>query len=148
METREIGRLEELHQHALLLCSHLLSCAHAQKATVVALHGDLGAGKTTLVQHLAACLGVKEGVTSPTFVVMKRYHLDDDVQTAYDTLVHIDAYRIEEIEEMQPLRFSDMLSEGNTLICIEWAERIAALLPEDTLHITLSLDGENRTLTY
>lgn len=148
METREIGSIEELHEHALLLCSHVTSRAQAGAATVIALHGDLGAGKTTLVQHLAACLGVKETVTSPTFVIMKRYTVDDAAPTAYQAVVHIDAYRIENLEEMQPLRFTEMLAEGNTLVCIEWAEKIDTLLPEDTMHVTLAFDGDRRTLTY
>ena len=112
-----------------------------EKARVLALHGDLGAGKTTFVQAIAKLLGVTEVVTSPTFVVMKRY-----VGTP-ETLIHIDSYRIEDIDEMRVLGFQALLQEKKTIICIEWAERIAELLPQDTLHLTFTIEGNKRQLT-
>lgn len=114
-------------------------------ASVVALHGDLGAGKTTLVQILARRLRITETVTSPTYVIMKQY---STAHEQFETLVHIDAYRIETEDEMQPLRFTDILTQPRTLVCVEWAERIATLLPAETVHISLELlpDG-SRTIT-
>jgi tRNA threonylcarbamoyladenosine biosynthesis protein TsaE len=114
-------------------------------ATVLALHGDLGAGKTTLVQLLARTLGVTETVTSPTFVIMKQYAT---THAQFETLVHIDAYRIETEDEMRPLRFADILNQSGTLVCVEWAERIPNLLPAHTVHVSLELlpDG-SRTLS-
>ena len=113
------------------------------EAFVLALHGDLGAGKTTFMQLLAGKLGVAEQVTSPTFVIMKKYPIDEGRITQ---LVHIDAYRIEDVDEMLPLRFSEELTEKDTIIGIEWAENIAPLLPADTLHLTFRLDGETRII--
>ncbi|MEZ4200481.1 MAG: tRNA (adenosine(37)-N6)-threonylcarbamoyltransferase complex ATPase subunit type 1 TsaE [Candidatus Paceibacterota bacterium] len=112
-------------------------------ATVLALHGDLGAGKTTFVQLLARQLGVEETVTSPTFVVMKQYETTHD----FSNLIHIDAYRIETEEEMRVLGFEGLLQSPQTLICIEWAERIKNLLPTHTHHLTFTPDGETRTVT-
>jgi tRNA threonylcarbamoyladenosine biosynthesis protein TsaE len=115
-------------------------------ATVIALHGDLGAGKTTFVQALARQLGVTETVTSPTFVIMKSYETSDDM---FSVLVHIDAYRIESTAEMDPLHFETILTSTHTLVCIEWAERIATLLPISTKHISFTLESnETRTITY
>jgi tRNA threonylcarbamoyladenosine biosynthesis protein TsaE len=115
-------------------------------ALVIALHGDLGAGKTTFVQTVAAQLGITETVTSPTFVIMKSYETEGEVFT---TLTHIDAYRIESIAEMAPLSFAQVLSTPHTLVCIEWAERIAPLLPDTTIHLTFTLQAdETRTITY
>ena len=114
-------------------------------AVVLALTGDLGAGKTTLVQQFARLLGVTDTVTSPTFVIMKEY---ETMHTTFEKLVHIDAYRIEDIDEMRPLGFSARLGEAKTLICIEWAERIAELLPVTTISVALGLHpDETRTLT-
>ena len=110
-------------------------------ATVLALHGDLGAGKTTFTQTLARTLGVEETVTSPTFVIMKGYELHDQ---PFEKLIHIDAYRIEDIDEMRPLGFSTLLEEKSTIMCIEWAEHIAALLPADVINITFKTKEENR----
>ena len=111
-------------------------------ATVLALHGDLGTGKTTFVQTLAKSLGVEETVNSPTFVIMKKY----EVAGPYQTLIHIDAYRLESVDEMTVLGFTDLLSQKSTIICIEWAEKIEPLLPDSAIHLHFDLSGETRTL--
>jgi len=113
-------------------------------ASVLALHGDLGAGKTTFMQALARELGVEEQVTSPTFVIMKKYKTEHDWCQG---LTHIDAYRIEDVDEMRPLRFPEELQQKDTIIGIEWAEHIAALLPEQTLHLRFIIEGEVRKIT-
>ena len=129
---------------ALLNQAQTVAVEHPAVATVLALSGDLGAGKTTLVQLLARVLGVTDTVTSPTFVVMKQYETTND---AFAELVHIDAYRIEDVDEMRPLGFTTVLARPGTLICIEWAERIAPLLPPQTVSVTLVLNrDETRTL--
>lgn len=114
-------------------------------ATVLALHGELGTGKTTFVQLLAKELGVTETITSPTFVIMKIYNSS---YQAFAQLVHIDAYRVESIDEMLVLGFADLLKKKDTIICIEWAEKIKQLLPEDTVHLHFDLANDHtRTLT-
>ena len=135
-----VGELESVAKDLL----NKLRTESGEQATVVALHGDLGAGKTTFTQLLARELGVSDTVQSPTFVVMKFYETTDDM---FARLFHIDAYRIEDSDEMRPLHFAEMLAENNTLICIEWAERIADLLPKDTLHLTFALQGDQRTIS-
>ncbi len=109
-------------------------------ATIVALHGDLGAGKTTFVQALGQLLGVTEHITSPTFTIMKGYETTD---SDFKHLIHMDAYRIDDITELGPLRFSEIITTPNTLFCIEWAERIKAALPPGVLNITLEVADEN-----
>lgn len=103
-------------------------------ALVLALHGQLGAGKTTFVQNLARVLGVEEVVTSPTFVIQKNYQLPNEK----GKLMHIDAYRIEQIDELKVLGFEALLTENNTIICIEWAERVVDILPPTTVNIYFS----------
>ncbi len=129
---------------ALLARAQAVAVKYPDTATVLALSGDLGAGKTTLVQLLARVLGVTTTVTSPTFVVMKQYETEN---ATFAELVHIDAYRVETIDEMRPLGFTALLARPQTLICIEWAERIAPLLPPQTILVTLVLNrDETRTL--
>ena len=140
MKQWRIETLEELADVATEVLA-LLHNQTTEKAKVLALHGDLGAGKTTFVQMLAKLLEVSEMVTSPTFVVMKRYAGEIEV------LIHIDAYRIEDIDEMRVLGFQALLEEKETIICIEWAERIASLLPKDTFHLTFVITGDTRQLT-
>lgn len=113
-------------------------------AVVVALSGDLGAGKTTLVQLLAGGLGIGEVVTSPTFTIMKGYEASDKV---FDRLVHMDAYRIESLDELKPLRPSEIFEAPRTLFCIEWAEKIAKVLPPETIFIDIKTKGEERQIT-
>ena len=108
-------------------------------AAVLALHGDLGAGKTTFTQALGRALGVHEQITSPTFTIMKGYETTD---TVFTQLIHMDAYRIEDIGELGPLRFGEILSTPKTLFCIEWAEKISAALPEKVLNLSLAVASE------
>ena len=119
--------------------------ADERRASVLTFSGELGAGKTTLVQHIAQELGIGGAVTSPTFVIMKQYVTANG--TGYDTLVHIDAYRIADPAEMEVLGFLRLLEQPRTLICIEWPEHIATLIPSTTLRFILSEAGEGRTIT-
>jgi len=123
---------------------HLLATHPSTTAQVVALHGDLGAGKTTFVQYVARALGAADSVTSPTFVIMKGYELEGQL---YDQLIHIDAYRIDDKEEMEVLHVPELLQQPRTLVCIEWAERIHTLLPKDTLHVRFMHIDESRMIT-
>ena len=116
-----------------------------EQAKVIALSGDLGAGKTTLVQHLAKELGIFEVVTSPTFTIMKIYPMNNQ---NFKRLVHIDAYRIESLEELRPLRLSEILADKENLVCIEWAERISPILPRDITKIEIkTLATKDREIT-
>jgi tRNA threonylcarbamoyladenosine biosynthesis protein TsaE len=106
---------------------------------VLALSGDLGAGKTTFTQELAKHLGVAESVTSPTFTIMKQYDLTGG---DFDCLVHIDAYRLESESEAGPLRLSEIFAMPRTIVCIEWPERIASYIPETALRVLITI-GDN-----
>jgi tRNA threonylcarbamoyladenosine biosynthesis protein TsaE len=94
---------------------------------VLALHGELGSGKTCFVQGLARALGVDRAVTSPTFTLIHEYR-------GSRPLVHIDLYRIRNEDEALELGFEDYV-ERDALVVIEWAERAAGLLPAGTLHL-------------
>jgi tRNA threonylcarbamoyladenosine biosynthesis protein TsaE len=78
---------------------------------------------------------------------MKRYDIEESKGAGWDTLVHIDAYRIEDIDEMRVLRFEEVLAEKDTIICIEWAEKIESLLPSHTVHMQIDIEGEARVIT-
>lgn len=116
-------------------------------AVVLALSGDLGAGKTTMVQALAAELGVREVVNSPTFTIQKTY---ETTHERFTTLLHMDAYRLESAAELGPLRFHEQLADAQTLFCIEWAEQIKDALPENTYWYQLDVtkDGVHSIMSY
>ena len=98
------------------------------RATVVGLSGELGSGKTAFVKAIGKFLGAKEEILSPTFVVAKFYELSAQ---NWKKLVHIDAYRIEEEDEMRPIKWDEILSDKNNLVMMEWPENIKALFPTD-----------------
>lgn len=141
----DIAGVADLRDFTKALLQQLKEREHNGRAVVLALHGDLGAGKTTFTQLLASELGVLEPVTSPTFVIMKQYELEGQL---FSELVHIDAYRIEELNEMQVLGFTELLTQPGALICIEWAEKISDLLPEHTINISFEItNDDHRKLT-
>lgn len=120
--------------------------AHEDKH-IITLKGDLGAGKTAFTKALARVLGVKEDVTSPTFVIMKTYPLR--AHSTFRALTHIDAYRIDDEEELTILGFRDLVDDPQTLMVIEWPERVLGLIPEHALAISIMItEGNNRLITY
>jgi len=103
---------------------------------VVALSGELGAGKTCFVQGLAKGMGLQANVTSPTFILIRQHPGDP-------ALCHADAYRLESPEELEDLGLEDILAYS--VLAIEWAERVMDALPEDRIDVALSYaDGEGR----
>jgi tRNA threonylcarbamoyladenosine biosynthesis protein TsaE len=146
MEKFEITDEKELSPLASRVMDLLAQKKLEDSAAVLALHGDLGAGKTSFVKAVAAALGIAEVVTSPTFVIMKLYEAEA-AKGVFTKLVHIDAYRVEDIDEMRVLRFEEVLAEKDTIICIEWAEKIEALLPPYTVHMNIEIKGESREVT-
>ena len=100
--------------------------------SVLALHGDLGVGKTTFVKGLARGLGIHEVVTSPTFNIFTLH------RGAGKTLVHMDAYRLENAKHVDELMLEDFLIPPYYL-AVEWPEKIAQWLPIGALHLRLSI---------
>lgn len=140
---RETSSIEETAQVA---AECLASLEPGDKATVLALRGDLGAGKTTFTQALARELGVSESVTSPTFVIMKIYDLDGQ---KFDRLIHIDAYRFDSPDELDALNFSDFLQDPKNLIVLEWPEKVEGKLPANTIYIDFKFINETvREISY
>src|SRR5512133_302124 len=109
---------------------------------LVCLNGDLGAGKTTLIQGIAHGWESLDRVSSPTFVIVNEYH-----RKTGETLFHMDAYRLENAAEAFDLDLDRMLEQGALLV--EWAERIKEALPENALWINMRwLADEQRGLLF
>ena len=121
-QTRRIGM-----RLGSLLCTSDLIC----------LQGDLGAGKTTLVQGLAQGWGSLDAVSSPTFVLVNEYRRPDARQ-----LFHMDAYRLESSAEAAELDIDSMLTRG--ALIVEWADRIVSVLPDERLWISLDYRAEEQ----
>lgn len=109
---------------------------------VVRLDGDMGAGKTTLVRSIAAARGVDpDAVSSPTYVLMNIY----DTGADRPPIAHLDCYRLSSEDELDALGW-DRVTDGTSIILIEWAERIEAALPEQTARIAIEPIGEHARL--
>jgi len=107
---------------------------------VLALHGDMGVGKTTFVQGLAHGLGVKEQITSPTFAIYAVY------QGSARRLVHLDAYRLERERQIEELLLEEFLTSPWCL-AVEWPEKVGAWLPPGAWHLTLAIvEGDRHRL--
>lgn len=104
--------------------------------TTLALHGDLGVGKTTFVQGLARGLGITDPVTSPTFNIFTLHR-------GPTNLLHLDAYRLESAQEVEDLLLSDFMISPWCL-AVEWPEKIADWLPAFTLHLELGITADER----
>lgn len=107
---------------------------------VVVLAGDLGSGKTTLAQGIAAGLGVTEPVVSPTFAIVREY--EGDVPVA-----HVDVYRLDHMQELHDLGFEEIV-DGSRVVLVEWGELVAPLLPPDRVVVHLREgDGDDERVT-
>ena len=106
--------------------------AIAAERKVIALHGEMGAGKTTFVHAVCDYLGVNGSVTSPTFSIINEYEADNA-----ETLYHVDLYRLKSEEEAIQAGVEDCLFSGNWCF-VEWPEKAPAIFPEDTLHVTIT----------
>jgi tRNA threonylcarbamoyladenosine biosynthesis protein TsaE len=105
---------------------------------LICLSGDLGSGKTTLTQGIARGWGTFDAVTSPTFVLINQYRRADGLD-----LLHFDAFRIGDAAEAADMGLGDLL-DGEAPMIIEWAERVAPLLPGERLQVKLSWAGDER----
>lgn len=121
---------------------------------VVALFGELGSGKTTFVQGLSKGLGVRRRIISPTFIIVRSYELktqNSKLKTTAQSaklFYHVDLYRIEDRNELQGLGLQEILRDKDSIVAIEWAQKMGEFLPEDRWDIRFDfISEEKRELT-
>ncbi len=107
--------------------------------SILALSGNLGAGKTTFVKFLAKVLGLEENITSPTFVLLKAYDIDF---ADFKKFVHVDCYRLDAKEDLADIGLQDYVADTSNLLLIEWADKINNLPLDKVLHIKIEILGE------
>ena len=114
-------------------------------ALVFGLVGELGAGKTHFVQGAAATLGIKRNITSPTFVLMKKYDISNGESKI---MYHIDCYRLDSSHDILDLGWSKIILDQGNIVFVEWAEKVKKILPRDAMLIFIKdLGGEKREIT-
>jgi tRNA threonylcarbamoyladenosine biosynthesis protein TsaE len=132
----KISSLEEIDDAAVRLIK-----AFGQ-SRIIAFSGEMGAGKTTLIQSVCKALGVKDVVNSPTFALINEYFTEEG-----RSIFHFDLYRIEDLSEMYDLGYEDYFYSDSSLF-IEWPEKAAELMPEGTLFLKISvLEDGSRLVT-
>ncbi len=129
-DIKESGKIAEIFLNELLKNEDDLT-----GATVVALSGDLGAGKTAFTQAVAKGLGIKNKVNSPTFVLIKKYSLKND---KYKYFFHIDAYRLKNEQELLHLGWNEIINNKEHLVFIEWPEIVKNVIPKYAKRISIS----------
>ena len=141
MKTFRSSSSKETKKFAESLAKKILKRGPRKKdATVLALYGDLGAGKTTFVQGFYKGLGLKTRVTSPTFILMRRtamngkhlQHLQPPKplqQKIFTNVFHIDLYRLRHNSELAHLKLKDVFSDPSHIVLIEWPERASRMMP-------------------
>ena len=108
---------------------------------LIALTGNLGAGKTAFVKAIAKALGIKENIMSPTFVLMKVYDID---YKKVNKFVHVDCYRLRGQEDLLDIGLGDYLNYDNIIVAVEWADKIINF-PEKTIFVDIKIvDSDNR----
>ena len=132
----EVRSVEETWELAKKLAPEL------KPGDVVCLEGDLGAGKTTFTQGLAAAMGVPGRVNSPTFCIVQEHRRLPSSASSPSLLVHMDLYRLHGEDDVIAIGWEDYLAEGAILV-VEWPERAGALIPAEAKHVVFThLEGE------
>ncbi len=106
---------------------------------VVLLHGDLGAGKTTLAKGIASALGIEDAISSPSFSLVNEY--DTGLATTVTRLFHLDLYRLRGEDDLASIGFEDFVAPAEGVTLVEWPERAATMLPERFLLIEIETVG-------
>ncbi len=112
--------------------------ADLKPGSILALYGELGSGKTTLIQGLARGLGIKKRIISPTFVFIRQYPIKNKI------FYHIDLYRIDGAIDAQGLGLKDIFADPKAIVAIEWAEKIKEVLPKKRIDIFFEYLGEDQ----
>ncbi len=139
---------------------------HLKGGEIIGLVGELGAGKTIFVKGLAAGLGIKKNITSPTFVLMKIYPIklprhgrgsssagfntvNKITKTQISNLIHIDAYRLKSAKDILAIGAQEYLGRIGAITVIEWADRVKKILPKKTKFVNIiNKEGNKRLIKY
>ncbi|MBT7553082.1 tRNA (adenosine(37)-N6)-threonylcarbamoyltransferase complex ATPase subunit type 1 TsaE [bacterium] len=112
-----------------------------ESGQLITLSGNLGAGKTVFVKALAAGLGISETITSPTFVLMKSYKVE---YKKIKQLIHVDCYRLDGIEDVSDIGLQDFLNDPQTLVVIEWADKLDNLPKKNRIDVKIESLGQDK----
>ncbi|MEX2090651.1 MAG: tRNA (adenosine(37)-N6)-threonylcarbamoyltransferase complex ATPase subunit type 1 TsaE [Candidatus Paceibacterota bacterium] len=141
-----------------------IKMAKETKFGIIALEGELGAGKTTFVQAFVKALGIKARIKSPTFTLIKKYNISlskksEILNSKLETnskpktqnpqfIIHIDCYRVRDHRDLIPLGIKEIFADQRNIVLIEWAERIKKILPKKLTRVHIDhIDQNKRKIT-
>jgi len=141
-ETKKIGRD---------LAKKIKKDGPKNEASILAVGGDLGGGKTTFLQGFAKGLGIEEKILSPTFVIMKRFKIPclpaGRKDPGFKDFYHLDCYRPKDARELLDLGLSEILLYPGNIVAVEWSEKIKKILPENAIWIEFKfIDDKKRKI--
>ncbi|HBB56752.1 TPA: tRNA (adenosine(37)-N6)-threonylcarbamoyltransferase complex ATPase subunit type 1 TsaE [Patescibacteria group bacterium] len=115
-------------------------------ATVLALYGELGAGKTTFARAFAETLGVKEKIKSPTFIIFRKSKIENKEwsEKVFENFYHFDVYRIHNEKEILNLGWEEIISNPRNIVLVEWADKIESILPKNHIEVVLKHKEEGK----
>jgi tRNA threonylcarbamoyladenosine biosynthesis protein TsaE len=136
MKSLEARNLEDL----IFIAAEVLTALGDRK--IIALHGEMGAGKTTFISYLAKAMGVTDEVSSPTYGYVNEYE-----SPYYGTVFHFDLYRLDTEAQAFDIGIEEYIYSDNICV-IEWPEVIDSLLPEETMHLKIERQGDVRVFVF
>lgn len=116
-------------------------------STLIALHGDLGSGKTTFVQGLAKGLGIKKRLISPTFIILRTYEIKLKSLKKGSRFYHVDLYRTQSQDDIRGIGLDEIIKGNQDIVAIEWAEKLGEFLPDKRIDIYFKQQDNNRVIT-
>ena len=149
----------ETQEFAAEFAAQILRQKPGKHAVVLALQGDLGAGKTTFLQGFAKGLVIKEKILSPTFVILKKFKITKSQTTnpksqknskfkilnsKFSRFYHIDCYRLKDEKNLEVLGFKEIIANSENIVTIEWPEKIKNILPKNITSIQFNHAEENK----
>jgi tRNA threonylcarbamoyladenosine biosynthesis protein TsaE len=111
----------------------------------LAFYGDLGSGKTTFIQGLAKGLGIERRIISPTFIIMRHYALKPKTDNIkLKNFYHLDLYRTQSKHDLLGIGLDQIIEDPNSIVALEWAEKLGEMLPKNRIDIHLEYLGDNQ----
>ena len=134
-QTKKVAKLlaEEIFSPTSRRTKKRLRPEPVEGAWVIGLKGELGSGKTKFIQGFAKGLAIKSRLTSPTFVLLKKYK----------NLYHVDCYRLNKPKDLLDLDFKEIISNPQNIVLIEWAEKVRSILPKDVIWVKFEIVNQN-----
>jgi tRNA threonylcarbamoyladenosine biosynthesis protein TsaE len=133
-------RLSRSAKQTQNLAAMILAMAAANQVNVISVKGEMGAGKTTLIQGMGRELGLNRNLPSPTFILIRSYQLNTE---PWKKLYHVDLYRLKTADEMRSTDLAELWQDRKNLVVVEWAERAEAVLPQKRVEVEIKAGEKN-----